>query len=140
VLYLDTSALLADYRAEAASARVQSLLGQQTEPVLVSHLTEVEVASAIARWVRMGELDDEQAGQIEAAWAEDLMLGRFLRKQIEIKHYQLAADWIALKATALRTLDALHLACASDSRAELVSEDAQLLSAAKSLGVLARVA
>lgn len=54
MLYFDTSALLPYYRREHASERVQALLLSQSQPVLISHLTEVEVASALARWVRMG--------------------------------------------------------------------------------------
>lgn len=48
MLYFDTSAILPYYRQEHASDRVQALLESQTQPVLISHLTEVEVASAPA--------------------------------------------------------------------------------------------
>lgn len=58
MLYFDTSALLPYYRAEDVSDQVQALLGRQTEPVLISRLTVVEVASALARWVRMEELTE----------------------------------------------------------------------------------
>jgi predicted nucleic acid-binding protein len=54
MLYFDTSALLPYYRQEQASEQVQALLSVQRQPVLISHLTEVEVASALARWVRTG--------------------------------------------------------------------------------------
>ncbi|PTB91794.1 VapC toxin family PIN domain ribonuclease, partial [Marinobacter sp. Z-F4-2] len=59
--YFDTSAVLPYYRQEHASDSIQALLELQTKPVLISHLTEVEVASALARWVRMGELSEPQA-------------------------------------------------------------------------------
>lgn len=44
------------YRQQQASERVQAMLEAQTQPVLISHLTEVEVASALVRWVRMGSV------------------------------------------------------------------------------------
>ena len=40
----------------------------QSQPVLISHLTEVEVASTLARWVRMGELNEPEANRIESAY------------------------------------------------------------------------
>ncbi len=56
MIYFDTSAVLPYYREEQASNWIQALLESQTRPVLISHLTEVEFASALARWVRMGNL------------------------------------------------------------------------------------
>ena len=87
MIYFDTSALLPYYRQEAASRAVQQLLQSQTQPVLISDLTRVEVARALAR------------------------------------------------TAALRTLDALHLACAAAGDAALVTLDDSLRAAAVSLGI-----
>jgi predicted nucleic acid-binding protein len=138
MLYFDTSALLPYYRQEEASERVQALLLAQSQPVRISHLTEVEVASALARWVRMGELDDAGANRIESAFFEDVRYGRFVRCPIELAHYQRAIHWIGTRKTSLRTLDALHLACAEQQLACLVTEDDALLSAALFFGLDAR--
>jgi len=135
MLYFDTSALLPYYRQEQASEQVQALLLAQSEPVLINHLTEVEVASALARWVRTGELTEQQANRIEGAFGDDVRQGRFLRINIEAAHYQRAIHWIATRRTSLRTLDALHLACAEFQGACLVSEDEALLKAAEFLGL-----
>ncbi len=62
-IYLDTSALLPYYREEEASHRVESLLRKIKPPVLLSELTRVEMASAIARWTRMNEISEPQAEQ-----------------------------------------------------------------------------
>lgn len=138
MLYFDTSALLPYYRQEPASERVQALLLAQSQPVLISHLTEVEVASALARWVRMDELGDADANRIESAFCDDVRQGRFVRCPIDIAHYQRAVHWIGTRKTSLRTLDALHLACAEYHQACLITEDDALLSAALFFGLDAR--
>ena len=43
----------------------------EAESKRISHLAEVEVASALARWVRMGELSDPQANRMESAFHDD---------------------------------------------------------------------
>ncbi|PFG11564.1 MULTISPECIES: type II toxin-antitoxin system VapC family toxin [unclassified Marinobacter] len=140
MLYFDTSAILPYYRQEQASDRVQALLQSQTRPVLISHLTKVEVVSALARWVRMGELSDPQANRIESAFHDDVSHGRFCLCPIEISHYQRAQHWIGTRKTSLRTLDALHLACAEHHQARLISEDDALVTAAAFFGIDASLA
>ena len=135
MLYFDTSAILPYYRQEQASDRVQRMLSRQTEPVLISQLTEVEVASALARWVRIGELSDPQANRIESSFLDDVGAGRFRRCRIESKHFHRASHWISTRRTALRTLDALHLACAEHRNATLVTEDEALINSAEFFGI-----
>jgi len=135
MLYFDTSAVLPYYRHEHASDRVQALLESQTRPVLISHLTKVEVASALARWVRTGELSEPQANRIESAFHDDVSHGRFSLCPIETDQYQRASHWIVTRKTSLRTLDALHLACAEHHQARLISEDGALVNAAVFFGI-----
>ncbi len=140
MLYFDTSALLPYYRQEASSASVQELLSALTEPILISHLTQVEVASALARWVRMGELDEAQANRIEGAMQEDLQAGRLRSQPILPEHFTRASHWLLTRRTALRSLDALHLACAEGLAAHLITEDTALLDAARHFGLHASTA
>ena len=49
MLYCNINAVLPYYRYEQAIGQVQGLLESQTKPVLISHLTEVEVARLRAR-------------------------------------------------------------------------------------------
>lgn len=135
MFYFDTSALLPYYREEKASEPVQALLLAQSQPVMISHLTEVEVASALARWVRTGELDDADANRIDSAFNDDLRQGRFVRCPIDAAHYQRAIHWIGTRKTSLRTLDALHLACAEHLQACLITEDDALFNAAVFFGL-----
>ncbi|MBL3619313.1 MAG: type II toxin-antitoxin system VapC family toxin, partial [gamma proteobacterium endosymbiont of Lamellibrachia anaximandri] len=105
-LYFDTSALLPLYRQEKLTAQVEQIQNEVT-PV-ISALTEVEVASTLARWVRMGELTGEQAELLETTFSEDLRLDVFERVALEDRHYWQARHWLLGRKTALRTLDALH--------------------------------
>ncbi len=135
MLYFDTSAVLPYYRQEAASEAVESLLRQQRQPVLISELVEVEVASALARWVRCGELDEPQAHRIEAAFRDDLRAGRFARTPVTGQHFEQARQWLSTRKTALRTIDALHLACAQQQSQCLVTLDTGLAKAAQYWGL-----
>lgn len=135
MLYLDTSALLPFYREEKASAAVERLLMAQREPVLLSRLGELEVASAIARWVRLRELGEAQANQVENTFREDVRAGRFRLLDIEPGDYVRAREWLLARKTPLRVLDALHLACALRHEAELVTADVLMARAARHFGL-----
>ncbi len=64
-IYLDTSVLLPYYRAEKSSRQGEDLLLEIQPAALLSELTRVEMASAIARWTRMKEIDESQAALVE---------------------------------------------------------------------------
>jgi predicted nucleic acid-binding protein len=59
--YFDTSALLPYYRQEALTPKVQEFINDLTPPILINHLTLVEMASALSRWCRTLELTQAQA-------------------------------------------------------------------------------
>jgi len=132
--YIDTSVLAAYYCPEAMSEQVQSFLGEQVNPG-ISFLTEVELFSAIARKVRMGELGQSDGNRILAKFVSHLDADLFLVVPVEVHHWRLAKGWIGLFNTSLRTLDALHLAIASAGDFVLVTSDQQLIQAADILGV-----
>lgn len=135
MLYADTSAILPFYRAESGSEAVERLFLSQAEPVLISDLTRVEFASALARWVRMDELTESQANRIESAFHDDCHEGRFRVVALEAAMFDRAMHWLLTRRTGLRTLDALHLACAEASGGPLLTLDQALRSAAEFLGV-----
>ena len=134
-MYIDTSALLPYYREEAVSDTVQSLLMSLTAPALLTPLSKVEFASALARWVRMGELTETQATDIETAYQQDLAAGCFQVIPMTARHYQQAERWLLSRQTSLRTLDALHLASAHMLDAQLVTCDSDLARSADLLRV-----
>lgn len=132
--YMDTSALLPYYRQEATSEQVQDLLISLVPPLIVSDLTKVEFASALARWVRMEELSEKEAIHIESTFARDLKAGLFLRKPLAAGH-QTGGKMVSCRTTALRTLDTLHLAYCWQFDAKLITCDSVLHQAADVLGV-----
>jgi len=138
VLYLDTSALLPFYRREATSDAVEKLLLAQHEAVLISRLSELEVASALARWVRLRELGEAQANQVENAFRDDVRAGRFRVVEPVPADYDRAFAWLLARKTGLRVLDALHMACALRQAAHLVTADSVMLRAARHFGLPAR--
>jgi predicted nucleic acid-binding protein len=119
--YLDTSALFPYYREEPASRQIQSILNDMKPPVFLSDLTRVEIASAIARCARMREIDDSQAALIENAFNQDAGMGLYRVMPLTMIHYQQAEKWLFSRKTALRTLDALHVACCRSLEATLIT-------------------
>jgi predicted nucleic acid-binding protein len=112
------------------SRRAERIIRTHARPA-VSDLTEVELSSALSRKVRLGEMLVDDATQVLLHLEE----GLFTRVQLERRHYELARDWLARFTLALRTLDALHLAVAAREEFRLVTADAAMAQAAKTLGV-----
>jgi predicted nucleic acid-binding protein len=138
LIYLDTSIIVPFYWPEALSDAVDQLLRAETEPGL-SQLAEVELFSALSRRVRMGEISQEQARQIAARFQTDLDSGFYTRLLLEPDHYQKAREWLSRFETFLRTLDALHLACANSNDLCLVTADEALTRSAQAIGVEVRL-
>jgi hypothetical protein len=134
--YIDTSVLVAYYCPETLSGQVQSFLGEQFKPA-VSDLTDVELFSAVARKVRMGDLSPSDGNRILSKFLSHLDGGLFTIISLESQHWRIARGWIGLFSTSLRTLDALHLAIASAGDFTLVTSDQHLLQAADTLAVKA---
>lgn len=120
------------YRPEALTEAAEVLL-HQYRPV-ISLLTEVELASTIARWVRTEEMSDEHAALAEKTFADDLRLNAFERTVLDDRHYWQARTWLQKRTTGLRTLDALHLAVAFENGFPMITADKGLHQAATSLG------
>ncbi len=134
MIYLDTSILAPLYWAEALSDTVQELMLSESELAL-SQLVEVELISALSRRVRMREISQDDATAIVQSFQADINSGFYTCITIEMIHYQLAREWISRFTTPLRTLDALHLAVASQNNIRLVTADAALGASAQFLGV-----
>ena len=134
-IYLDTSALLPYYREESLSERIETLLQNAAGEIFISRLTEVEVFSALARWQRMGELTEEETARIQAQFEEHLAQGFYGILPLSESVFQQAKHWLSNRNTALRTLDALHLACAYCVGVKLVTADDKLSQAAQTFGI-----
>ena len=111
----------------------------QYRPV-VSLLTEVELASAVARWVRTNELTEDQAARVDKSFAEDLRLKIFERATLGDREYWRAKTWLQQRRTSLRTLDALHLAISAENGWPLITADRKLQQSAKELKIESHLA
>jgi len=136
VLYLDTSFLVPLFLPEPASDKIERFLSRKhTAPLAISHWTQVEFSSALAREVRMGALKGDAASEAEEQFKQAstetfvvLLPGR--------DDFDLAREFIRQYNTGLRAGDALHLAIASNNGAVAVySLDKRLLAAGRRLGV-----
>ena len=87
---------------------------------------EVELLSALSRRVRMREISQDEAKEIINRFQTHLDQDFYFPIPLTSVHYQLARNWIAQFNTSLRTLDALHLACASYNKILLVTADEAL--------------
>ena len=134
MIYLDTSVIAPFYWSEALSDIVEELLRTETARGL-SQLVEVELFSALSRRVRMRQISQAEARAIANRFQTHLEKDFYLRIPIESVHYQLARDWISRFNTSLRTLDGLHLACASENNIRLVTADEALAASAEALEI-----
>jgi predicted nucleic acid-binding protein len=143
--FLDTSAYAKRYRREAGSAWVRRIC--QTEKIFASMLLITELASVIARLAREGAISPTQRVGILRSFQADLENATLI--QLERPILERAADILIQfpAGTALRSLDAIHLASAEHAfaaapltrsrraRPVLVSADTRLLAAAQWLGL-----
>ena len=83
----------------------------------------------------MREISQAEARTIANRFQTHLDNDFYLRIPIESVHYQLARDWISRFNTSLRTLNALHLACASYHNIRLVTADEALAASADALEI-----
>ncbi|MHA6622011.1 type II toxin-antitoxin system VapC family toxin [Pseudonocardia sp. DLS-67] len=140
--YVDTSAFVRCYFAdEPDHEQLRGLLLEGAEPVVTSELTRLELASAVHAAHRAGRLPDpaELLAVVDADCGEDGPI-LLLRLQPEVV-FGLAAALVAEHP--LRSVDALHLAVARSTAAELaagepvvlVTRDHRQAAAAAALGM-----
>ena len=100
-----------------------------------STLVQVEAASVLARWLRTGEMSSQQTRAVEYALAADVEADEFQTISMPEACYWEARHWLTRQTTALRTLDTLHLACATHHGLTLATGDRTLAAAADTLTV-----
>jgi predicted nucleic acid-binding protein len=133
-LYLDASVIVPSLVEEEATATVDRYLSSPREPLMVSALAAVEVASALSRLVRMNFIPADVA---------TMRLSEFdaWRPSVEADagippiDFQLAGIFIRRSDLGLRAPDALHAAACRRADHVLVTLDRRLATAAEALGV-----
>jgi len=130
IQYVDTSILAAYYCPEPLSERAEQRL-RALRPPVVSWLTDVELHSALAKKVRKSELTDEDAERVQDLFRAHVSRALYEVAAIEHGDFVQARQWIARMDTALRTLDALHLAVAHRRDLEILTADRGLADAGR---------
>ncbi|MCS4053146.1 putative nucleic acid-binding protein [Salinibacter ruber] len=92
-------------------------------------MTDVEMHSALAKKVRRGELAEEDAERVKDLFRTHMSHALYEVAAIEHGDFVQARQWIARRDTALRTLDALHLAVAHRRDREVLTADRGLADA-----------
>ena len=139
MIYFDTSFALPLILREPTSSRIEQFFtSQQGEALAISHWTRVEVSSALAREVRMRHLAVAMARAAEEEF-DDIVADTFAVLLPSAGDFELARRYLQHHETGLRAGDALHLAIASNNRAESIySFDNTLLKAGRRLGLSVR--
>jgi predicted nucleic acid-binding protein len=133
--FLDTSALVKRYHLESGSDRVHAIFDDPDGVLIIAELAIVELASALQRKRNRSEISVEAMNDALAQFANDV-LRDLVVAGLQSHHIQRARDLVL--ELGLRTLDALHLASASELGAlspVFVCADARLRQAASSLGL-----
>lgn len=139
MLYFDTSFLVPLILPEATSDKIAKFFrGVSAEQLTVSHWARVEFSSLLAREVRIGGLNAQAAAQADARF-EDMVNESFVVLLPHADDFNLANAYLGHHETGLRAGDALHLAVATNHRADaILSLDRTLIKAGKTLGLPVR--
>ena len=134
--YFDTSFLVPLILPEATSDPIAKFFADLAgEDLAVSHWMRVEFSSLLAREVRMGGLSAEAAREADARF-ETMVSESFTVLLPNGDDYNLAKVYLGRFETRLRAGDSLHLAIASNRKAESIySLDKMLLKAGQIIGV-----
>ncbi len=136
--YIDTSVLVKRFCAEARSGEVDAFFHKNTHQSVISPLSLTELQSVFRRRLRTNEISRDLVDQATRQMQLELNRGAWVMQPITDPQYAYASELIGQLASALGTLDALHLACAQVANCSLmVSADKQLLRASLELGLQA---
>lgn len=132
--YVDTSILAAYYCPEPLSEQAEQHL-RGLRPPVISWLTDIELHSALAKKTRREELSSGDAERIQDLFRMHSGQDLYEIVPIEQEAYLQARQWMATKDTALRTLDALHLAVAYRQDLPVLTADQGMAEAGSELGM-----
>jgi predicted nucleic acid-binding protein len=133
-LYLDASLLVALLQDEDESEAAVRIVSEAGRPLLVSDFARGEVASALARLLRMGVLTEAAARDRLDALAE-WTASAAQPIETTAADVRLAAQLVSRFALGLRMPDAVHLAACQIRGLALGCFDRRLAVAAGALGV-----
>ena len=130
-LFLDSSAFAKRFVEEPGSQEVEILCSQATE-LCLSVICVPEIISALNRRLREKSLTRREYAQAKQRLSQDVRDAVIINLTPDVIHSSIEV----LETTPVRTMDALHIACALAWGADLfASADHRQLSAAKTVGL-----
>lgn len=135
-VFVDTSSLVKYYYPEKDSDRIEAILLKAGQ-VCISSLSITEMASALMKKVRTGELKKTDELLIWNTFLDDLGTGRIEVLIPDERQYERAADIIRELGSdhGIRTLDAIQLAVAQSSGTDFLCSDRVALTIAEKMGM-----
>ncbi|MEP5943130.1 MAG: type II toxin-antitoxin system VapC family toxin, partial [Balneola sp.] len=103
--------------------------------VFISKLTIIEMLSSLKKRARMNELSNSSVKKIYALFKDHISIGIFKVLDLDSLVFSNAEILLSSASTPLRTLDALHLAAASENNLKIFTFDKTLIKAAKELQI-----
>jgi uncharacterized protein len=131
--YLDASVIVALLTVDLLSSRADTFLRTHTPVLIVSDFAAAEFASVIARRVRTRELSARDARQ-SFLHLDSWVARAAQRAQTSSADIRTAETFLRRLDVTLRTPDAINLAIAQRVGATLVTFDAKMAAAARTLG------
>jgi predicted nucleic acid-binding protein len=127
--FLDSSALIKLYHQEPGTERVEELFTASESSLVISELAIVELHSALARKIRIGEITAQAEEEVLRNFEQDCA-DRFVIEPLNTAVVEQAKELLTKYGhhQALRTLDALQMAsfaivCARDAEVVFVCAD-----------------
>ena len=109
--YFDTSAIAKRYSPEKGSKKIDDIIGDKSNIVVIGNIAITELYSAISKKYRIGEISRQDFLSAIYRFEDDISknIYRFLEVDNEVIT---AAEILILKYSELRTYDSIHLALA----------------------------
>jgi len=119
-VYADTSFLLSLYYLDAHSAEAERRIQRSSPSLFLTPLTELELANALQLRVFRGEASPAEIRAASRELENDIQSGVFNAVPMPAETYRVAHRMSTKKTSTLgvRTLDILHVACATLLNAE----------------------
>ncbi len=135
-IYVDTSALGKRYVAERGSSDFDEFVSARDDDFVICPLGAMELESMFQRLQRQRLIDTAFADQARRDFASDLAAAVWSMRGFDGACFARGSELLRTLSSPLATLDALHLACAIETRCDaFATGDRQLARAATESGL-----
>ncbi len=133
-IYVDANVMVAWFVLDPLNERADAALRRLKDELTISDFTAAEFSSVIARRVRTGDLDADEARTAFANF--DNWCARYARRvELVFQDVACACDLVRRLDLVLRTPDAIHIAMVRRTGCQLLTFDKAMARAACALGL-----